>query len=320
MTESDQIAHHTFAPWKVKGETRVVASEAAWRRVAKWNRDAEGTLEAWESQDEFGRMTMQKPSRPRVLVDVDVFEDWRGPMSDVAGKTMFQCCQCQTPWAADVSDYDPTRRDSRIICQRCKSPGPNDMTIADVRRRLFSLIDATPNLDWLITTKHPEKIGRMMPQVIRTPLARLAEPVTTFSTQFVGEVVPHPNLWLGASCEDQATADERIPHLLKVSAAVRFLSCEPLLGPVDFIRPMPSEDRVALGRGHPAEIDWVIVGCESGHSRRPMEQAWAEDIARQCEAAGVAFFMKQMLIDNKVSGDIETFPQPLQARRFPNVR
>jgi len=104
---------------------------------------------------------------------------------------------------------------------------------------------------------------------------------------------PLPNVWLGVSVEDQRRADERIPLLLETPAAVRFLSCEPLLGPVDIIAPMPSEDRVAIGRGHPAEIDWCIVGGESGKGARPMHPAWVESLLEQCGRADVAFFFKQ---------------------------
>ena len=89
---------------------------------------------------------------------------------------------------------------------------------------------------------------------------------------------PLPNVWMGVSCEDQQRANERIPHLLKTPAAVRFVSLEPLLGPI--LLPQPS-------------IDWVIVGGESGPGARPMAPEWARSIRDQCQAAGVPFFFKQ---------------------------
>lgn len=94
---------------------------------------------------------------------------------------------------------------------------------------------------------------------------------------------PLPNLWLGVSCERQQEADERIPLLLQTPAAIRFISAEPLLGPID------------LRKWHLSipHLDWVIVGGESGHNARPMHPQWARDIRDQCAAAGVAFFMKQ---------------------------
>lgn len=121
--------------------------------------------------------------------------------------------------------------------------------------------------------------------------------------QLEGESVPLPNVWLGTSVEDQETANERIPHLLRTPAAVRFLSCEPLLGPLAL--------DLAL-RGHCPEHDfesgfcahdqcdsvqrlhWVIAGGESGPNHRPMDLQWARDLRDQCQAAGVAYFFKQV--------------------------
>ena len=124
---------------------------------------------------------------------------------------------------------------------------------------------------------------------------------------------PLPNIWLGVSAEDQAAADARIPILLGTPAAVRFLSAEPLLGPID-LRPfigavhhhpdnVPSPELDALIRAardemrarHPDAkcLDWVIAGGESGPNARPMHPDWARSIRDQCSSAGVAFFFKQ---------------------------
>lgn len=122
-----------------------------------------------------------------------------------------------------------------------------------------------------------------------------------------GEIVPPlPNVWLGVSAENQATATERIPPLLETPAAVRFVSAEPLLGPVDFMaikwtadQPMPALRPCIVWSGdrkityqRPA-LDWVIVGGESGPHARPMHPAWAQSIRDQCQSSGVAFFFKQ---------------------------
>lgn len=122
-----------------------------------------------------------------------------------------------------------------------------------------------------------------------------------------------PNVWLGVSVEDQRRADERIPLLLETPAAVRFLSCEPLLGPLDLSahltisyhvhpqRPRTIELAEALGElarlaakqfGWPL-LNWVIVGGESGPGYRPMDLDWARSLRDQCQAADVAFFFKQ---------------------------
>lgn len=86
-----------------------------------------------------------------------------------------------------------------------------------------------------------------------------------------------PNVWIGTSVENQAAADERIPELMAAPAAVRFLSCEPLLGPVTLA----------------GQVDWVIVGGESGPGARPMHPDWVRKLRDHCEAAGVPFFFKQ---------------------------
>lgn len=102
---------------------------------------------------------------------------------------------------------------------------------------------------------------------------------------------PLPNLWLGVSVENQATADERIPLLLQAPGAVRWLSCEPLLGPVDL--GMPSRHAASANAPAPSRIDWVVAGGESGPRARPMHPEWARSLRDQCTAEGVPFFYKQ---------------------------
>ncbi|MCA3003747.1 MAG: phage Gp37/Gp68 family protein [Phycisphaerales bacterium] len=121
-----------------------------------------------------------------------------------------------------------------------------------------------------------------------------------------GKGLPLPNVWLGTSVEDQHAADERIPHLLRCAAAVRFLSCEPLLGAVDLRDHLMGVDAnhgncVVCGNtigctcdGDGAMIDWVIVGGESGPQARPCDVAWILGIVRQCREAGVPCFVKQL--------------------------
>jgi protein gp37 len=141
---------------------------------------------------------------------------------------------------------------------------------------------------------------------------------------------PLPNVWLGVSVENQHFADERIPLLLQTPAAVRFLSCEPLLGPVS-LRWLPAWNGMATKPRSETEsvitdqldglrrLDWVIVGCESGRERRNQEayEKQAYTLLAQCRAAGVAAFHKQMPIKGRVSGDVVEFPPDLQVREFP---
>jgi len=104
---------------------------------------------------------------------------------------------------------------------------------------------------------------------------------------------PLPNVWLGVTAEDQQRADERIPLLLLCSAAVRFVSCEPLLGPID-LRDQPFRDGCGVDAMHPADpmmsLDWVIVGGETGPGARQMHPMWARFLRDQCVAADVPFF------------------------------
>ncbi len=114
--------------------------------------------------------------------------------------------------------------------------------------------------------------------------------------------LPLPNVQLGITAEDQPRAEERIPWLLRTPAAVRFVSAEPLLGPID-LKPRPPDQRGCClidhrhdGTQGPCQthgIDWVIVGGESGQHARPMHPDWARSLRDQCQAAGVPFFFKQ---------------------------
>lgn len=110
---------------------------------------------------------------------------------------------------------------------------------------------------------------------------------------------PLPNVWIGVSVENQATADERIPLLLQCPAAVRWLSCEPLLGPVDMVpnisMRVPNLQGTEETRAYnlPIGIDWVVAGGESGPGARPMHPDWARSLRDQCAAAGVSFLFKQ---------------------------
>jgi protein gp37 len=130
------------------------------------------------------------------------------------------------------------------------------------RARLWQLIEATPYLDWLLLTKRPQFVGELVPWGNRWP----------------------DNVWLGTTVENQRWAERRIPHLLHHPAAVRFLSCEPLLGPLNL-----SGWLAPSGSG----VNWVIAGGESGARARPMNPDWALKIRDDCEKAGVGFHFKQ---------------------------
>lgn len=137
------------------------------------------------------------------------------------------------------------------------------------REDLWRLIWATPALDWLLLTKRPQNIVKMLPN-------------------HTGRPWPYPNVWLGTTVENQEEAVRRIPHLLDVPATIKFLSCEPLLGPIRF-SDVPGFNRVSLSLNN----WWVIAGGESGPGARVTNPAWARSLRDQCAIPGVPFFWKQ---------------------------
>lgn len=155
------------------------------------------------------------------------------------------------------------------------------------RADLFELIEATPNLDWLLLTKRIGNVERMVPEA--TDLIEYGEGWQSMW----GQGVWPTNVWLGATIIDQAEADRDIPKLLSVPAAKRFLSMEPLLGPVSFEGLWVPHANPAMHENMLEALDWVIVGGESGPNARPMHPDWARSLRDQCEAAGVPFLFKQ---------------------------
>lgn len=178
----------------------------------------------------------------------------------------------------------------RVFCASLADVFDNQAS-EDWRIELWRLIRATPHLDWLLLTKRPQNITKMVPQAV------------DFGAKAWG-IGPWPNVWLGTTVENQAEADRRIPHLLAVPAAKRFLSCEPLLGPVDLTRARHASggwDNWLTGDRHRGQaiwsegrgLDWIIAGGESGPKARPSHPDWFRSLRDQCQAAGVPFLFKQ---------------------------
>lgn len=193
---------------------------------------------------------------------------------------------------------------------------PNDFIL-----RVWMVMARTPQHVYQILTKRPERMAIWVNEWL--PGAWALANLTGMLTK------PLPNVWLGVSVEDQANADTRIPLLLQTTAAVRFISAEPLLGAVDLLDYLPGPNTKAWCAKHgirsvwagPREcncglLDWVIVGGESGHNFRPMNTAWAESIVMQCEAAGVACFVKQMG-GRRPGTELDSLPPALRVRQWP---
>jgi len=150
------------------------------------------------------------------------------------------------------------------------------------RRDLFELIARTQNLDWLLLTKRIGNARRMMVDALEQTI-RSDAPLSW------------RNVWLGATVVNQEEADRDIPKLLSTPAGVRFLSIEPMLGPIDLtaIRRTEAAGFMRPLDGRWATINWVIVGGESGPHARPMHPRWVRSIRNQCAAADVPFLFKQ---------------------------
>lgn len=177
----------------------------------------------------------------------------------------------------------------------------------DFIARVFAVMAATPQHTYQVLTKRHGRMRSLLSgDQFQTDLLADATSAVVPRDSRRGVIEwPLRNVWLGVSVEDQRRADLRIPALLDTPAAVRFLSCEPLLGPVDLGHVGP--DRLAVcdptdigyesggpGGWMPGEtIDWVIVGGESGPGARPMHPAWARQIRDECQRTQTRFHFKQ---------------------------
>lgn len=129
---------------------------------------------------------------------------------------------------------------------------------------------------------------------------------------------PLPNVWLGVSAERQQELDERVVDLVATPASVRFISAEPLLGPLDVLAALAHAQTTRAGDTVARLLQWLIVGSESGRNARPMDPNWAHSLQAQCSAAGIAFFMKQMSgPGGRAIKDMAAFPPNLQRREMP---
>jgi protein gp37 len=184
-------------------------------------------------------------------------------------------------------------------------------------KRVFAVMALAPQHTFQVLTKRPERmreylratdlVGRILAAACRFDIVDGADLGAEYHAGH-DDVLPLPNVWLGVSVEDQRRADERIPILLDTPAAVRWLSAEPLLGPVDLtgidtmhfrgaenVNALVGFTRDFMGEktGRVPSIDWVVAGGESGPDARPMHPAWAQSLRDQCAHAGVAFLFKQ---------------------------
>lgn len=223
----------------------------------------------------FGRVQWGS-GQPRVRTSAG---NWKKPLQWNASACWFiQCNDCG--WRGESKgalcqhchsgNTEPARR--RVFCASLADVFDNEVD-PQWRADLFSLIQQTPSLDWLLLTKRIGNVRAMLPE------------------QVIGGGLPN-NVWIGATICNQEEADRDIPKLLSVPAAVRFVSMEPLLGPVDLRQAHMTRERLD-NWPVATRVDWVIVGGESGPDARPMHPEWARRLRDQCAAACVPFLFKQ---------------------------
>lgn len=196
-------------------------------------------------------------------------------------------------------------RRHRVFCSSMADVFEDHPDLIEPRKRLWDMVAKTPNLDWMLLTKRPENMKVMAP-------ASWAS------------VWPN-NVWAGATVGTQEWADKRCPILLEVPAKVRWLSIEPMFGPMDLRKYFQMADPTGLREGSP--FSWAIVGGESGHGARPMKTEWVLDLLRQCRDHDVKFFFKQKgVVLARVLGcraekgdDPEEWPDELRVQEFPKV-
>jgi len=295
--EADMGDRRKRVIWGANG-TRSVTSYSYWRQALSWNAAA-GI----------------KGERRKVFCSslADIFEDWQGTVldsknqvlwwssewSDAALKLSHTCegISGETNYGGEkYCDVDgiPTFshwNEEYMATHLNSMNGWVHLNLNTIREYLFRLIQMTPNLDWLLLTKRPENVMRMVPEHWRIKFPA--------------------NVWLGFTVENQNAANERIALFTHIPAKVKFLSIEPMLGPVDLVQ--AAELYLKNTNGNLCNLfNWVICGGESGPKKRPFNIAWAESLTKQCSAGNVAFFMKQ--IDK-----VQAIPDHLMVREFPRL-
>lgn len=169
----------------------------------------------------------------------------------------------------------------------------------DFIARVFTEMRLCPQHTFQILTKRPERMWEWF---------RIFESGHSYAFK----EWPLSNVWVGVSVEDQVTANDRLPFLFETPAAVRFVSCEPLLGPIDLLEYGYLQNH-EWAMGVPGGLNWVIAGGESGPRARPSHPDWFLALRDQCVWAGVPFFMKQMASKAPI-------PDDLMIREYPNAK
>ena len=204
----------------------------------------------------------------------------------------------------------PDRYIAQVFAVMALAPQHTFQVLTKRHGRMRSLLAGGPRHAWVVP-RHPSPFVQAVHAEVRS-LAP-AGPMLRW---------PLPNVWLGVSAEDQKWFDIRVPALMETPSAVRFVSCEPLLGWIDMAFDHECGDPPHLYC--PPVPDWVIIGGESGPGARPMKLEWAREIVEQCGWSGIAPFVKQLgsvlgreLGAGSKGGDWDAWPEDLRVREFP---
>jgi protein gp37 len=310
MAENTKIqwCHHTFNPWI--GCSRVnegckncyaeMLMDTRYGRVQWGAHGSRSLTNTWRDPIRWNKQAAAAGEQHKVFCASlsDVFEDWTGPITDSKDRPLYLNSH-SGPTHGPISPWPMT----------AKGTTSRPLTMNDLRKRLFALIDATPNLIWLLLTKRPENIATMWPE---------------------GAGIQYPlreNVWLGTSVATQKNADDFIPRLQagRTLASYLFLSLEPQ---IEFV----NLEEWLRGSGSGPNIDWVISGGESqqGGEARRYDMNWARDLKDQCEQAGVPFFLKQLgsnawsgsrklNLKDSHGGDWMEWPEDLRVRECPET-
>ena len=268
---------HTFNPWigceKVSAGCANCYAEALNNRMgwAEWGPDG--------TRKRTSESNWKKPYKWNKENWVECEHcHWRGPdtaLSRLTGEDLDLpiCPEC-------YGNVKPTRQ--RVFCASLGDVFESRSVLIGWRKELLALIDKTQNLDWLLLTKRPENVIPML------------EEATHYNLSATALLEHMSNIWIGTSVENQEMADMRVPALMKIPAAKRFLSIEPLLDVVDIglFGTVPKDISQSYKLVYEM-IDLVIVGGESGPKARPMNPNWVRIIRDQCIESATPFFFKQ---------------------------
>jgi protein gp37 len=306
------------------GTTSIEWTDKSWPIINGCRRASEGCTNCYSE-----RLTATRLSKTPKYRGLAVFKEGKGPR--YTGETRL--------WVPHLDQPLRWKKPARVFVANMGDLFYERVTDDEIAA-VFGIMASCPQHSFQLLTKRADRMRRWIEEFTRGGAASAPVRAALAARRYLkddringchgNEIAPWPlpNVWMGVSVENQEWADKRIPDLLATQAAIRFVSYEPALGPVNF------EKRGWLGCFHESSaqqddhsdcaprLDWVIVGGESGPGARPFDVDWARSAIAQCKAAGVAVFYKQGGSSNRCAhsskgGHLACFPSDLRVREFP---